>query len=352
METLSFPGLGFSLNLNRVAFTIFGREIYWYGILFGIAFIVAVLYIIKRVREFGLDADRMIDVLLGSVIGGIIGARLYYAAFSGETYTLTRLLNIREGGLALYGGVIGALLILALMCKIRKVRILPICDLFAGALLIAQAIGRWGNFVNIEAFGSNTTLPWGMTSPSIVHYLTAYQANLAAIGVNVDPNMPVHPTFLYESLWCLVGFIFLALYIKHRKFDGEVTLIYLFWYGLGRAWIESLRTDSLMVGSLRVSQLVAIFCVATCAVLWILTRRKVAANPDHVLYVDSEEGQAVLDGTFYKKRKADAEQAALAEAAESEPKEDTASEPAAEGALAGAEGDNAAAEEQPGDDDA
>ena len=115
-----------------------------------------------------------------------------------------------------------------------------------------QGIGRWGNFFNVEAFGSNTTLPWGMTSPDIVSYLTYKQSALAAIGVTVDPNTPVHPCFLYESIWCLIGFVLLALYLKHRKFDGEVFLMYLAFYGAERSVVEGLRTDSLMIGSLRV----------------------------------------------------------------------------------------------------
>ncbi|MDR2909394.1 MAG: prolipoprotein diacylglyceryl transferase [Oscillospiraceae bacterium] len=304
MDTLSFPGLGLSFELNRVAFTVFGRDIYWYGILFGLAFILAVAFIVRRVRTFGLDSDRMIDVLLGTVIGGIVGARLYYVAFSGDTYTFGRLFAIREGGLAFYGGVIGAVVLMALMCRVRRVKFLPACDLLASSLLLAQSVGRWGNFVNVEAFGSNTGLPWGMTSAGITDYLSAYQGQLAGIGVGVDPARPVHPTFFYESIWCLVGFLLVSLYIKRRKFDGEITLIYLFWYGLGRVWIEGLRTDSLLVGSVRVSQALAGLCVIVCAIAWVSLRKKAAASPgSRPLYVDTEEGKSVLDGSFYSQKK-------------------------------------------------
>lgn len=305
-ETLYFPGLGWSFQLNRVAFSIAGRPIYWYGIIIGMAFIIASLYVIKRVREFGLDADRMIDVLLGTMVGGIIGARLYYVAFSWDTYRgdLMKIFNIRLGGLAFYGGVIGGLLAAFLMCRLRKVKLLPLADLFFPALLIGQSIGRWGNFVNIEAFGGNTTAPWGMTSTSITRYLEYQQEALAATGMMVDPSLPVHPTFFYESLWCLIGFVLLAFYTKHRRYDGELSLMYLFWYGLGRSWIEGLRADSLMAGSFRISQLLAILCVAASAALMILIRLRMKKNPESVrpLYVNSEEGQAILNGTFYPKK--------------------------------------------------
>ena len=144
-----------------------------------------------------------------------------------------------------------------------KVRFVPAVDLAAGGFFIGQAIGRWGNFVNIEAFGGNTSLPWGMSSSVITSYLTEHEAELEALGMNIDPNMPVHPTFLYESIWCLLGFLFLAWYTKRRKFDGELILIYMMWYGAGRAVIEGLRTDSLMIPntSLRASQMLALAMV-------------------------------------------------------------------------------------------
>lgn len=351
VELVKFPGLGFAVELNRVAFTVLGRPIYWYGILFGVSFIAASLYIIRRVKEFGLDADRMIDVLLGTVIGGLVGARAYYVAFSWDTYRgdLMKIINVREGGLALYGGVIGAALAGYLMCRLRKVKFIPLCDLFFSALPLGQAIGRWGNFVNVEAYGCNTTAPWGMTSDSIVRYLEWKKDELAAVGVTVDPTMPVHPTFFYESVWCLVGFILLALFTKRRRYDGQLTLLYLSWYGLGRFFIEGLRTDSLMLGSVRVSQALAALCVIVSVSLLAYFHRKIkkADDPEFMkLYVNTEEGQAILAGTFYKKDKGqEAHQPAEAEtpseevAPETPPAEETAAEqeapsedlPAAEG---------------------
>ncbi len=147
-------------------------------------------------------------------------------------------------------------------------------DAAAGGVILGQAIGRWGNFFNVEAFGSNTTLPWGMAGESIANYLALRQQELAAQGVTVDPALPVHPTFFYESMWCLAGFILLAWYAKHRQFDGETALFYLAWYGAGRSVIESLRTDSLMLGGLRVSQMLAVVLFCTAAVGIIYGRKK------------------------------------------------------------------------------
>ena len=306
METLSFPGLGLSFELNRVAFNFFGFPIYWYGILFGLSFLVGVLYALKKVSAFGLDADRMVDILIGAIIGSFIGARLYYVIFTWDVYknNLLRIFNVREGGIALYGGMIGGALAILLMCRLRRVKLMPQLDLFANSMLIAQAIGRWGNFINMEAFGVTTKSVWGMSSPSIQRFLEDNHARLSAIRIMVTPGDPVHPTFLYESAWCFLGFVLLSLYLKHRRFDGEITLLYLGWYGLGRAFIEGLRTDSLMLGTIRISQLVAILCVIASLISLIIVRIKIrrANDPEFLkLYIHTDEGKAILAGAFYKK---------------------------------------------------
>lgn len=310
LSTISFPGLGLKFNLDRVALRIGNLPIYWYGIIIGLSFILAILYASKRAKEFGIDQDRLIDVILGGAIGGIVGARLYYVVFSWETYSqdLSQIFNTRNGGMAIYGGIIGALLVGGLMCRLRKVKFLPTADLAAGGFLIGQSIGRWGNFVNIEAFGSNTALPWGMSSASITNYLTQHEAGLEALGMSIDPNMPVHPTFLYESLWCALGFVLLALYTKHRKFDGELVLFYLAWYGAGRTVIEGLRTDSLMIPGtgLRISQVLAAVLVVCALGLWayLRTKKAKASDPDFMpLYVTTDEAQLILKGEFYKTAK-------------------------------------------------
>jgi phosphatidylglycerol:prolipoprotein diacylglycerol transferase len=177
-------------------------------------------------------------------------------------------------------------------------------DLASGSLLLGQAIGRWGNFVNMEAFGSNTALPWGMTSSSISAYLEASKASLSRIGVTVDPAVPVHPTFLYESLWCLAGFLLLFFLTKRRRFDGQLTLLYLGWYGLGRFFIEGLRTDSLLLGTIRISQLIALLCFLTSVLtlVFILSKIRREGDPAYLqLYRDTDEGKLVLAGEFYKK---------------------------------------------------
>ncbi len=300
--TVSFPGMGLEFEVNRVAFHLGSLPVYWYGILIALGFVLAIMYVNRRAKEFGVDADRMLDVILGGAIGGIVGARTYYVLLQWDYYgqNLDQIFNTRSGGMAIYGGLIGGVLIGLLMCKIRKVKMLPALDVVSGGFLIGQCIGRWGNFVNVEAFGGNTSLPWGMASPNITAYLSAHEAELEAIGMNIDPNMPVHPTFLYESLWCLLGFAFLAWYTRRRKFDGEMILLYAIWYGAGRAVIEGLRTDSLMIPntSLRASQVLAIVLVGVAVVIWSLQTSKVKKEGKH-LFVDSEEGQRIVRGEFH-----------------------------------------------------
>ena len=164
--------------------------------------------------------------------------------------------------------------------------------------------------MNVEAFGANTTLPWGMSGPSIVNYLTQHKAELEALGVAIDPNMPVHPTFFYESMWCLLGFILMQFVIKHRKFDGECFLFYIGWYGLGRFFIEGLRTDSLMLGNsgIRVSQLLALLAVVAAVSLWLLAKNKLKKAPESMpLYVTTEESKELIQSTKKQDEEKEAE---------------------------------------------
>lgn len=326
MNTLSFPGLGLEFHLNPVAFTIGDFSIKWYGIIIALAFLCGITYVLYRVKDFGLDGDRVIDVILGGAVGAIVGARLYYVIFSWDLYkdNPIDIFKTWEGGIAIYGGIIGGFLIGLLMCRIRRVRFWPMADLAVGGLILGQAIGRWGNFVNIEAFGGNTDLPWGMTSPVITEYLRAHMVELEGLNMTIDPNMPVHPTFFYESVWCLIGFVVIVLFTKHRRFDGELVLLYSAWYGAGRAVIEGLRTDSLLWGTLRVSQVLAILCTLASLIIWAAIRSRIrrSSDPDYLkLYVQTEEGQSVLAGTFYQKKgkKAQEEAGILAETEETVP---------------------------------
>lgn len=289
---VEFPGLGLSFTLNRVAFTLFGMPVYWYGILIASGLLLALLFAFWKARSYGIDADRMVDVIFGATVCAIIGGRAYYVATAPFEYeSFAQMLDIRLGGVGIYGAIIAAFVSGWLLCKWRKVPVLPMFDLASMGFLIGQCIGRWGNFVNQEAFGTNTTLPWGMISENTTAYLSSVQATLAAQGITVDPNLPVHPTFLYESLWCLVGFLLLAAYEKHRRFHGEVMLMYVMWYGLGRFFIEGLRTDSLMVGPFRISQVVAAASTLAALALWLVLRKKYAGVPLMVTYTAVEKGK-------------------------------------------------------------
>ena len=272
---VSFPGLGWEFTLDRVAFTVFGMPIYWYGVIIATGLLLGMVYAFSRAKRYGVDADRMVDVILIGTVFAIIGGRAYYVATAPFEYgSVWEMLDIRLGGVAIYGAVIGAFLSGLFACKWRKVPVLPMFDLAAPGFLIGQCIGRWGNFINQEAFGTNTTLPWGMYSEGTHNYLASMQATLASQGVTVDPALPVHPTFLYESLWCALGFLLIFLYERRRRFHGEITLLYVMWYGLGRFFIEGVRTDSLMIGPLRISQVVAAASVLAAFALWLVLRKK------------------------------------------------------------------------------
>ncbi len=302
------------LKIDNVMFTIGNLDIYWYGFLIALGMLLAMIYGYWKLPKYGLEPDRFTDAALVGLMGGIVGARLYYVIFSIDKYLkvdgtldVAKILNIRDGGLAIYGGVIGALIFGCLMAKIRKVKIPPLLDLVGLGLLIGQTLGRWGNFFNQEAFGAKTTLPWGMTSKDIVNYLyfNFYYPDNVTIVHNRATEMIAHPCFLYESLWCLLGFIILHLYSKHRKFDGEVFLGYIGWYGLGRFWIEGLRTDSLYIPgtSFRVSQVLAGTCVLFAILLIVIIRLNIKKNPDHKLYVDTDESKAFLQAYYAKQKK-------------------------------------------------
>lgn len=291
---VSFPGLGLEMEINRVAFTVFGVPIYWYGVCIALGLLLGMLYAFCYAKSYGIDADRMVDVIFVSTIAAIIGGRAYYVATAPFEYqSVWEMIDIRLGGIAIYGGVIGAFLMGALMCRLRKVPMLPMFDLAAQGFLIGQCIGRWGNFFNQEAFGGNTTLPWGMISENTQQYLQSVQQTLAAQGMTVDPSMPVHPTFLYESIWCGLGFLLLWRYSKHRRFHGEMTLLYVMWYGFERFFVEGLRTDSLMVGNVRISQAVAALSVVAALVAWVVLRRKYRGVP---LVIPALPGQEAVSG--------------------------------------------------------
>ena len=271
-----FEGLGIDFDLPSIAFTVFGHEVHWYGIIIAFGFMLAVLYGGRMAYKWKMSLDGMTDVLIWGTIIGIICARAYYVIFEWSYYKdhLIEIPQIWNGGIAIYGGIIGALIGAAIGCKTGKINFPNLLDLGALGLLIGQGIGRWGNFFNQKAFGVNTTTaPFRMWSQKIHDELVSSADVLTSKGIDFDPNLPVHPTFLYESVWCLLGFLILNYIVhKHRHFKGEIFMLYGVWYGLERAVVEGLRTDSLYIGdtTLRVSQLLSIVIIAVFAVAFVV----------------------------------------------------------------------------------
>lgn len=291
MNKLFFPGLGIEFSLDPVAFNLFGKDIYWYGVIIAVGFMLAVLYGCRKAAPFGVDQDKLLDLLFFAVPAAIIGARAYFVIFyldlyidSAGRFDWGRAIAIWDGGLAIYGGIIAAVLTAVIYCKIRKQPFWCYTDCAAYGFLIGQMIGRWGNFMNIEAYGGTTDLPWRMCSPKIAAELF-YQNQISSEVYDqiINGAVGVHPTFLYESLWNLIGFILLVvLFRKARRFDGQVFLSYVIWYGVGRFAIEGMRTDSLYFfgTGLRTSQIVAIVSVLGAAVLYVV-RFKSAGPASH-----------------------------------------------------------------------
>lgn len=251
ISELSFPGFGIgNFEVDSVAFSIGSFSIAWYAILITIGMICAVLYTVYRAKGIGLKTDDIIDFALGAIPIGIIGARLYYVLSEIERYdSFAEVINIRNGGLAIYGGIIGGALAVFLVAKLKKVSFLAIADCCTPGIILAQAIGRWGNFMNGEAFGYQTDIFCRMGVSNIN----------STLDFGTTEMVYVHPTFLYESLWNIIGFVLINLFFKHRKYDGQIMFMVFGWYGLGRMLIEGLRTDSLYLfnTSIRTSQLLA-----------------------------------------------------------------------------------------------
>ncbi len=273
-----FPGLGWEFDVYDTLVEIpFGDNtisIKFYGAIIAFGFTLAVLFGGRKAYVWKMSIDKMLDVLIWGTIGGIIGARAYYVIFEWDYFknNLDEIVQIWNGGLAIYGGIIGALIAAYFVCKKVDLSFLKLLDLAGMSLLIGQGIGRWGNYTNQEAFGTNTTLPWGMTSDKVVAYINSHQAEFAQNGIEMDPDLPVHPTFLYESLWCLLGFVILYIVCqKFHKFDGQLFLGYGIIYGLERTVVEGLRTDSLYIGdtNLRISQVISFVLVLVCTVITI-----------------------------------------------------------------------------------
>lgn len=301
MKLLTFPGLGLEFNLNPKLLSIgdnFG--IHWYGAIIAVGFLLAVAFCLRQSARFGVTKDEIYDLLIFTVPMAIVGARLYYVFFEFDSYyvegdfgqTLTRIVRIWDGGLAIYGGLIAAVITGFIVAKVKRSCFLAYADLAGMGFLIGQSIGRWGNFVNVEAFGGVTDVAWRMAGPDVASFLyRTGQIDAAVKEQIVEGTLGVHPTFFYESLWNVIGFLLIVFLIKNRRlFDGQIFFSYMIWYGLGRFWIEALRTDSLYIPgtSLRVSQLVALltaFAGAVCILYMVLIKKKTADQ----LYVNRKK---------------------------------------------------------------
>lgn len=239
---------------DPVAFTLFGMDIMWYGILIGTGFVLAIIICYKRAPKHGIQSDHILDFAIFLIPASIVGARAYFVIFSWENYAgdFWKILNIRNGGLAIHGGIIAGIIVGLLVCRYHKINFLELADLVLPTVALAQAIGRWGNFFNSEAHGGPTDLPWAIYAD----------------------GQYVHPTFLYESLWCFALFWFLLWLDKRRAFPGQLACLYGMLYSFERGLVEQLRTDSLMIGSFKQAQVLSFFVFVFCLALYIILRNR------------------------------------------------------------------------------
>ena len=269
----------------------------WYGAIIAFGFLLAVLFGGRIAYKWKINLDKMIDVLLYGTIGGILGARLYYVAFKWDYYGqhLSEVFKIWEGGLAIYGGILGGLLAAFIVCKAEKLNFFNLLDMASMSLLIGQGIGRWGNYANQEAFGSITNRNWGMMSDTVAEYISEHASYFGLGNVEnvkqyiADNDIYVHPTFFYESVWCLLGFLVLYIIMrKRRKFSGQLFLCYGVWYGFERMVVEGLRSDSLYIAntSIRVSQMLSAVLMLVSLVLVIALYVKFSKHPKPIEGID------------------------------------------------------------------
>ncbi|WP_302382234.1 prolipoprotein diacylglyceryl transferase [Anaerotignum lactatifermentans] len=284
MPEIWFPNLGIEIDhLSRTAFTVFGQDIYWYGIFIGLGVILGVLLALHEAKRTGQNPDTYLDFIIYAMIIAIIGARLYYVIFSWDFYSQhpEKIFAIRKGGLAIYGGIIGGVLTAIVYSHLKKKSFWVMADTMAPSLILGQMLGRWGNFFNKEAFGGFTDNLFAMryqlsqvrasdVTPDILQNL---------VTVNGVDYIQVHPTFLYESMWSLCVFIILLILQRKKKFDGQVCATYFFGYALGRVWIEGLRTDQLCIGNVPVSQALSAVLIIASVVLYVYCKKKAAAVP-------------------------------------------------------------------------
>ncbi len=259
-----FPNLGINFKIDPVAFRIGTYPVYWYGIIIASGLLLCVLYAYKSAKRYNVDINKLINCVLVGIVTGLIGARAYFCLFKWSYYSQNpiEIFYINNGGLAIYGGIIGSMAGGLIVAKLQKMKLLPVLDISMVSFLLGQGIGRWGNFMNQEAYGTPTTLPWGMMSEG-------------------TGGIAVHPCFLYESIWCLLGFAVLHFYGKYKqRYAGQMFFSYLVWYGFERMIVEGLRTDSLYLPfrifgfDVRVSQILSLAIFITGLILLIINRKK------------------------------------------------------------------------------
>lgn len=263
MNNISFPKLNISLNISPVAFNIGIREVYWYALIILTGFLLGVTFVYFTCEKRGVKKSDVWDIAMFGLIAGILGARIYYVLFALDEFrgNWTDIFKIWNGGLAIYGGIIGAVISTYVICRIRKLNFKNVCDVCCGGLFIGQAIGRFGNFVNTEVYGRETALPWGMS---------------------INGATPVHPLFIYESLWNVIGLILLISFRNKKTADGQVFCFYIFWYSLGRLFLEGMR-DSIYIlylipDKLGISQAVALLLIIASAVSFTVLTRNAKKN--------------------------------------------------------------------------
>lgn len=270
---INFPNLGIHMKNVGQSISVFGFEIAYYGIIIGIGVLAGIAIAALIAKKTGQDPDTYYDLAIYAVILSVIGARIYYVIFSWDSYKndLLSIFNIRQGGLAIYGGVIAAIITVFVYAKVKKIPFGLLTDTAGPGLILGQIIGRWGNFFNREAFGEYTNGPFAMQLPMDAVRSSDITEKMLEHTEVIDNirYIQVHPTFLYESLWNVCVLAIMLWWIKRKQFDGQVFLIYLFGYGIGRFWIEGLRTDSLMFfgTGLRVSQVLAILMAVGAVVI-------------------------------------------------------------------------------------
>lgn len=259
INNISFPSLGLNLTINRIAFTILGKPVYWYAIFILSGFLLGLLFVYKTAKKQGVNPENVYDIAFWGLIFGIIGARIYYVIFDPDCLkgNILNIFKLWEGGLAIYGGIIAAIITAFVYCKIKKIPVLKTFDAVCPGLLIGQAVGRWGNFTNAEVFGKTTN---------------------SILGMSINGAHTVHPLFLYESLWNISGLIIILLFRSKKKADGQVFFFYLLWYGIGRLILEGMRQNEyilyLVDGKLGISQAVSAILIIVSVILLFATYKK------------------------------------------------------------------------------